>query len=146
MARGYILLVEDNPADEALTIRALRRHEMPVEIDVVRDGQEAIDYLLCEGAHADRDPFDMPQVVLLDLKLPKLSGHDVLRAIRANDRTRRLPVVVMTSSSQERDIQMSYDLGANSYVRKPVESGAFSDVVQQLGLYWLATNETSTGT
>jgi len=146
MARGYILLVEDNPADEALTIRALRRQQTPVEIDIVRDGQEAVDYLLCEGAHADRDPSEMPQFVLLDLKLPKLSGHDVLRAIRANDRTRRLPVVVMTSSSQERDIQMSYDLGANSYVRKPVDSGAFSDVVQQLGLYWLATNETSMGT
>lgn len=146
MARGYILLVEDNPADEALALRALRRHRMPVDIDVVHDGQEALDYLFCTGEHADRDPCELPQVVLLDLKLPKLGGHEVLRAIRADARTRRLPVVVMTSSSQERDIHESYDLGANSYVRKPVDSEQFSDVVQQLGLYWLITNETSAGT
>ncbi len=146
MARNYLLLVEDNPTDEALTLRALRRQDVPVQIDVVRDGQEALDFLFCEGDYTARAGCELPQVVLLDLKLPKLSGHDVLRALRANERTHTLPVVVMTSSSQERDIRESYDLGANSYVCKPVESDTFTRVVQQLGLYWMVTNETVAGT
>jgi len=139
-----ILLVEDNPADEALTLRVLERHNIANTVDVVRDGQEALDYLLCEGEHRHRSPCDLPQVVLLDLKLPKLDGHDVLRAIRRHERLRLLPVVIMTSSTEERDIATSYDLGANSYVRKPVDFEQFSEAVRQLGLYWLVLNQAPT--
>lgn len=140
-----ILLVEDNPADEELTLRVLRRHNIANTIDVARDGQEALDYLFCEGKYANREHCTPPQLVLLDLKLPKLDGHQVLRAIRQDERLRSLPVVIMTSSSEEGDIQTSYDLGANSYVRKPVDFGQFSEAVRQLGLYWLVLNETPRG-
>jgi len=136
-----ILLVEDNPADELLTVRVLERGRIANRINVARDGQEALDFLRCEGAHADRDPCDLPTVVLLDLKLPKLDGHEVLQAIRADERLRTLPVVIMTSSSEESDIKRSYGLGANSYVRKPVDFEQFSEAVRQLGLYWLVLNE-----
>jgi two-component system response regulator len=138
--RSTILLVEDNPDDEELTIRAFEVCKLTNEIVVVRDGMEALDYLFATGTHADRDPEQLPQVVLLDLNLPKVDGLEVLRRIRADARTRRLPVVVLTSSSEERDIIQSYDLGANSFVRKPVDFFRFIDAAQQLGLYWLVLN------
>lgn len=140
-----ILLVEDNPADEALTLRVLERHRIANTVDVVRDGQEALDFLFCAGEYADRDPCALPQVVLLDLKLPKIDGHEVLRAIRQDERLRQLPVVIMTSSTEEGDIATSYDLGANSYVRKPVDFEQFSEAVRQLGLYWLVLNQAPPG-
>jgi two-component system response regulator len=138
--RSTILLVEDNPDDEELTKRAFEVCKLTNEIVVVRDGMEALDYLFATGTHADRDPEQLPQVVLLDLNLPKIDGLEVLRRIRADARTRRLPVVVLTSSSEERDIVQSYDLGANSFVRKPVDFFRFIDAAQQLGLYWLVLN------
>jgi two-component system, response regulator len=138
--RSTILLVEDNPDDEELTKRAFEVCKLSNEIVVVRDGMEALDYLFATGTHADRDPELLPQVVLLDLNLPKIDGLEVLRRIRADARTRRLPVVVLTSSSEERDIVQSYDLGANSFVRKPVDFFRFIDAAQQLGLYWLVLN------
>jgi two-component system response regulator len=138
--RNTILLVEDNPDDEELTKRAFEVCKLSNEIVVVRDGMEALDYLFATGTHADRDPELLPQVVLLDLNLPKIDGLEVLRRIRADARTRRLPVVVLTSSSEERDIVQSYDLGANSFVRKPVDFFRFIDAAQQLGLYWLVLN------
>lgn len=136
-----ILLVEDNPDEVELTMRAFEINEFANEIVVVKDGQEALDYLFAEGAHAKRGSMAMPDVVLLDLKLPKLDGHEVLRRIRADERTNRLPVVVLTSSGEERDIGASYDLGANSFVRKPVDLDEFIKAVQQLGTYWLVRNE-----
>jgi two-component system response regulator len=136
-----ILLVEDNPDDEALTLRALKMNKIRNEVVVVRDGVEALDYLFGQGAHAGRDPSVLPQVTLLDLKLPKLDGLEVLRRIRADERTKRLPVVILTSSKEERDLLDGYELGANSYVRKPVEFGAFAEAIRQLGLYWLVLNE-----
>jgi len=136
-----ILLVEDNPDDEALTIRALRRSSIANRIEVARNGQDALDYLM------EDDPSrPLPCVILLDLKLPKLDGLDVLRAIRSTPRTRLLPVVILTSSSEEADIVDSYDLGANSYVRKPVDFEDFAKAVSHLGLYWLLINETFPGT
>jgi two-component system response regulator len=139
--RRSILLVEDNPDDELLTMRAFRRNHIVNDVDVVRDGQEALDFLLCSGAWSHRDPCDLPQVVLLDLKLPKIDGLEVLRRLRANDRTKSLPIVVLTSSSEESDIVASYDLGANSYVRKPVDFSEFCSAVKDLGMYWLMLNE-----
>lgn len=136
-----ILLVEDNPDDEALTLRALRRANVRNEVIVARDGVEALDYLFATGAHAGRDTSMMPQVVLLDLKLPRVDGLGVLRRLRADARTRLLPVVILTSSTEERDRIEGYKLGANSYVRKPVDFGQFAQAVQQLGLYWLLLNE-----
>jgi len=136
-----ILLVEDNPDDELLTLRALRKNKILNDVTVVRDGAEALDYLFGAGQYAGRDTRDMPQVVLLDLKLPKLDGLEVLRRLRADELTRRLPVVVLTSSDEEQDILASYDLGANSYVRKPVEFHEFIDALGQLGLYWLVLNQ-----
>ena len=136
-----ILLVEDNPDDEALTLRALRKNNIRNEVVVARDGAEALDYLFCRGAYADRDPSTGPQVVLLDLKLPKIDGLEVLRQLRANPQTRILPVVILTSSNEEQDLLQGYGLGANSYVRKPVDFGEFLDSVRQLGLYWLLLNE-----
>ncbi len=131
-----IMLVEDNPDDEALTIRALRRSNIANRIEVLRNGQDAVDYLL------SNDPDKpLPCVIILDLKLPKLDGLDVLRHIRGDTRTRLLPVVVLTSSSEEADIVESYNLGANSYVRKPVDFDDFAKAVSQLGLYWLLINE-----
>jgi two-component system response regulator len=142
MDQKTILLVEDDPNDEALTLRALQRNNIKNAVVVVRDGAEALEYLFAQGAYADRDANTLPQVVLLDLKLPKLSGLEVLRAVRADPRTRRLPVVLLTSSKEEQDVIAGYDSGANSYVRKPVEFGDFADAIRQLGLYWLVLNET----
>ena len=141
MRRKLILLVEDNPDDEALAIRALKKSNLANEIAVARDGVEALDFLFCEGSHTDRDPHDAPVVVLLDLKLPKVDGLEVLKKVKTDERTRRLPVVIMTSSSEEQDIVNSYDLGANSYIRKPVDFNQFTEAVAQLGLYWLVLNE-----
>ncbi len=136
-----ILLVEDNPRDEALTMRALQKSNIVNDVIVVRDGVEALDYFFGTGIYEDRDLSVMPQLVLLDLKLPKVDGLEVLRRIRADDRTRQLPVVVFTSSSEEEDVISSYSLGANSYVRKPVAFDEFLEATKQLGLYWLVLNE-----
>lgn len=136
-----ILLVEDNPDDRELTRRALESNGIGNEIVMARDGVEALDYLFCRGAWADRDPAVHPQVVLLDLKLPKVDGIEVLRAIRSDPRTALLPVIVLTSSLEDRDLLESYGSGANSYVRKPVDFAQFSEAVRQLGLYWLVLNE-----
>lgn len=134
---GAILLVEDNPHDEELTLRAFRRSGIANRVEVVRDGQEAIDRLLGAGAFAGTS---LPQLVLLDLKLPKIDGLDVLRSLRAADRTTLLPVVVLTSSVEEQDLVRSYRFGANSFVRKPVDFNQFADAVRQLGLYWMVLN------
>jgi two-component system response regulator len=142
MRQKTILLVEDNPDDEALTLRALRKSNIMNEVVVARDGVEALDYLFASGAHAERDPSRMPEFVLLDLKLPKVSGLEVLRRLRADERTKLLPVVVLTSSNEGRDILESYRLGANSYIRKPVDFTQFIEAVRQLGLYWLVLNIT----
>ncbi len=137
-----LLLVEDNPDDEALTLRALRKHNLANEIVVARDGQEALDFLFAEGKYSDRDASFLPQVILLDLKLPKIDGLQVLERIRAEKQTRHVPVVVLTSSNHEQDMIRSYDLGVNSYVRKPVDFEQFLEAARQLGLFWLVLNET----
>jgi len=141
MNHKMILLVEDNPDDEALTLRALNKSKIANKIVVVRDGAEALDYLFCTGAYTDRDPLDLPQVTLLDLKLPKVDGLEVLRRIRAEPRTRMLPVVILTSSKEEQDLVNAYSIGVNSYVRKPVDFSQFVNAIGQLGLYWLVLNE-----
>jgi len=141
MIDRIILLVEDNPDDQELTLRALKLNNILNEVVTVEDGAEALDYLFCEGEYADRDPNEMPQVVLLDLKLPKIDGLEVLRRMRADERTRLLPVVILTSSNEERDVAEGYGLGANSYVRKPVDFGEFREAVRNLGLYWLLLNQ-----
>lgn len=141
MSEKIILLVEDNPDDVELTLRALKKNNIVNSIAIARDGEEALEYLTATGKYADRSPADLPQVVLLDLKLPKIGGIDVLRAIRADPKTKLLPVVVLTSSSEEPDIITSYQLGANSYVRKPVDFNQFLEAVRQLGLYWLVLNQ-----
>ncbi len=141
MNEGNILLVEDNPDDEALTLRALKKSNITNKVDVVRDGVEAMDYLFAAGTYAGRDLSDPPAVVLLDIKLPKLDGLEVLRSMRADERTKLIPVVMLTSSTQEEDIVTSYKLGANSYVRKPVDFSQFAEAVRQLGLYWLLINQ-----
>jgi two-component system response regulator len=138
---NVILLVEDNPDDEALTLRALRKNNISNEIVVARDGVEAVDFLFGTGAYASRGPTVLPELVLLDLKLPKLDGFEVLRMLRGNQRTKLLPVVILTSSREQQDIVNGYGLGANSYVRKPVDFEQFVDSVRQLGLYWLVLNE-----
>jgi two-component system response regulator len=141
MSDRIILLVEDNANDEALTQRALKKANILNKVVVARDGALALDYLFAKGDFASRDPGEVPQVVLLDLNLPKIGGLDVLRAIRADPRTKLLPVVVLTSSKQDRDLVEGYSLGANSYVVKPVDFTKFSEAVRQLGLYWLVLNE-----
>jgi two-component system response regulator len=140
MIDNLILLVEDNPDDEELTLLALRQGKIPHDVMVARDGAEALDYLFGKGSYAGRD-VRLPRVIFLDLKLPKLGGLEVLERLRANPATALIPVVVMTSSSEEEDLLSSYRLGANSYVRKPVGFQAFSDAVQKVGLYWLLVNE-----
>ncbi len=141
MKNRALLLVEDNPKDELLTLRTLEKCNVANEIVVVRDGVEAIEYLFAQGNYSGRDVNDLPTVVLLDLKLPKIDGREVLRRIRADERTRLLPVVILTSSDEEKDIIASYKLGANSYVRKPVAFSDFSKAVADLGRYWLIANE-----
>ena len=136
-----ILLVEDNPNDVALTKRALDKSNIANEMVVASDGEEALDYLFCTGKFEKRDPCYMPVVMLLDLKLPKVDGLEVLRRVRADERTRFLPVVILTSSREERDVVSGYALGANSYIRKPVNFNQFADAIKQLGLYWLVLNE-----
>ena len=140
MTAKKILLVEDNPDDELLAIRALKKNNIANTIDVARDGEEALEYLFGTGKYAERDTSDQPQVILLDLKLPKIDGLGVLRRIREDERTKMLPVVVLTSSDEERDLIESYSLGANSYVRKPVDFDQFMEAIRQLGLYWLVLN------
>jgi two-component system response regulator len=139
--RSMILLVEDNEDDELLTLRALTRNNIKNEVVVARNGADALDFLFGTGAHAGRDLSVMPEVTLLDLKLPKISGLEVLRALRSNELTKLLPVVVLTSSLEEQDLIRSYGLGANSYVRKPVDFNQFTEAVRHLGLYWLILNE-----
>ncbi len=138
-----ILLVEDNPDDEALTLRAMHKNRLSNPVVVAHDGVEALDYLFATGEYSSRDASDLPAVILLDLKLPKLDGLEVLRRLRANEKTRLIPVVVLTTSNEERDIVNSYSLGANSYVRKPVDFEQFTDAVGKLGMYWLLINESA---
>jgi two-component system response regulator len=141
MREKIILLVEDNPDDVALTLRALKRNNILNEVVVAEDGVEALDYLFSKGKYAGRDATRTPIVVLLDLKLPKIDGLEVLKQIRDDERTRLIPVVILTSSSEEKDIINGYSLGANSYTRKPVDFNQFNEAVRQLGLYWLLWNE-----
>jgi len=140
MENKIILLVEDDPDDEALTLRALQKSNILNGVVVTRDGVETLDYLFGKGSYSGRDTSVMPQLILLDLKLPKMDGLEVLRRIRADKRTKLLPVVVLTSSKEERDLIQSYNLGANSYIRKPVDFVQFRKSVQQLGLYWMVLN------
>lgn len=141
MSHNVILLVEDNPDDEELTIRALKKNNIGNTVVVARDGEAAINYILGQGSYLGRDVLDLPQLVLLDLNLPKVSGLEVLKRIRADERTRLLPVVVLTSSREDEDMIKSYSLGANSYVRKPVDFAQFTEAVRTLGLFWLLLNE-----
>jgi len=136
-----ILLVEDSPEDAELTIRALRRNKIANEIQVAEDGAEALDFLFCQGAFKDRLPSQVPRLVLLDLKLPKIGGIEVLRAIRADERTRAIPVVVLTSSKEERDLIDGYRLGVNAYAQKPVDFEMFSETVRQIGMFWMLINQ-----
>lgn len=141
MNEKTILLVEDNPDDEELTLRALKKNNILNQVKIVRDGAEALDYLFCQGAYAGRDASLQPAVTLLDLKLPKVEGLEVLKRLRADERTRLLPVVILTSSREEQDLISGYRLGANSYIRKPVDFTKFMEAVRQVGLYWLMMNE-----
>lgn len=141
MDNKIILLVEDNPDDEALALRALKKNHILNEVVVARDGVEALDYLFGAGAYAGRDIGMMPQVTLLDLMLPKVDGLEVLRCLRADERTKLLPIVIFTSSKEEQDVIAGYSLGANSYIRKPVDFAELAEAIRQLGLYWLVLNE-----
>ena len=139
--KDTIMLVEDNPDDVQLTLRAFRKNKIANEVIVARDGVEALDYLFGTGTYAGRDTSDKPRIILLDLKLPKLNGMQVLERLRADDRTALIPVVILTSSKEEQDLMSSYRSGANSYVRKPVDFNEFVEAVRQIGLYWLLINE-----
>lgn len=141
MNAKVILLVEDNPKDEMLTLRALKKSGVLNEVTVTRDGAEALDFLFATGEYIGRNSADVPALILLDLNLPKIGGLEVLKTLRADERTKLLPVVILTSSDEEKDLIEGYARGANSYVRKPVEFNAFAGAVQQLGLYWLILNE-----
>ena len=141
MDNRIILLVEDNPDDVELTLRAFNKSNLQNPIEVVTDGASALDYLFCHGSYAERNSNLMPAVILLDLKLPKIGGLDVLKEIRNNPKTKLIPVVILTSSMEEQDLANSYRNGANSYIRKPVDFNKFIDSIQQLGLYWLLLNE-----
>jgi two-component system response regulator len=141
MIEPVILLVEDNPNDEELALRAFRKSKIANRIVVMRDGAAALDYLFARGIHAGRDASETPQVVLLDLNLPKLSGLDVLKELRADPRTKLLPVVILTSSKEDRDLAKGYELGANSYIVKPVDFTQFAEAVRQIGLYWMVLNQ-----
>jgi two-component system response regulator len=145
MSEKFIMLVEDNPDDEALTVRAFRKNNILNEVVVARTGAEALDILFGTGAHAGQPLNSRPAVILLDLNLPLVSGLEVLRRIRSEDRTRLLPVVILTSSKEEQDLMEGYRLGANSYVRKPVDFAEFLEATRQLGLYWLVLNEAPPG-
>jgi len=145
MKNKNLLLVEDNPQDEMLILRALRKINLANDVDVVRDGQQALDYLFREGEFADSGRLEPPMVVLLDIGLPRINGLDVLNRLRADERTKLLPVVILTSSDEERDRLRSYENGANSYVRKPLNFAEFAETVARLGVYWLATNEPPKG-
>jgi two-component system response regulator len=136
-----ILLIEDNPSDAGLTRRALEKARITNELVVAGDGQDALDYLWGAGAHAGRDVSELPMLTLLDLKLPRVSGLEVLRRVRSDPRTRRMPIVILTSSAEEQDVAAGYDLGVNSYIRKPVDFKQFAQAIEQLGLYWLVLNE-----
>ena len=140
-----ILLVEDNPSDEKLTLLAFRQHAFGHDVVVLRDGADALDYLFAAGPYADRDPAELPAVVLLDLKLPRIGGLEVLRRIRADERTRFVPVVVLTASREEQDVVRSYQLGANAYVRKPLDFTDFVEAARAIGTFWLMLNEPATG-
>lgn len=140
-----ILLVEDNPQDEMLIIRSLRKVNLANQVDVARDGQQALDYLFREGEFAGRGGPELPTVVLLDINLPRVNGLDVLERLRGDQRTRLLPVVILTSSDEERDRLRSYETGANSFVRKPLDFAEFAETVARLGVYWLATNKPPQG-
>lgn len=142
MKEKIILLVEDTSDDVTLTLRALKKSKILNEVIVVRDGVEALDYLFCQGPYASRDKNLLPAVILLDLKLPKLDGIQVLQRLRADERMRYVPVVILTSSKEQEDLLNGYKFGANSYIRKPVDFDQFTQAVQQLGLYWLLLNET----
>ena len=141
MSDKTILLVEDNPDDVTLTLRALKKNNLLNEVIVARDGVEALDFLFCEGNYANRAPEHLPELILLDLKLPKVDGLEVLKRIRAHGRTKLLPVVILTSSNEQSDIISGYELGVNSYIRKPVDFEQFIEAVRQLGLYWLVLNQ-----
>ncbi|HVE56047.1 MAG TPA: response regulator [Pyrinomonadaceae bacterium] len=142
MKKKIILLVEDNPDDELLMLRALTKNNIANDVIVTRDGVEALDYLFSTGKYGERDPNIIPELILLDLKLPKLDGLEVLKRIRADERTKLVPVVILTTSGEQKDIINSYDLGANSYVQKPVDFTEFVEATRQLGLYWLVINKT----
>jgi len=139
--KNHILLVEDNPTDELLTIEALKEHHIPIDIVVARNGAEALDYIFGEGKYAERKSVELPSFILLDLKLPKVSGLTVLKKIRSDKRTRIVPVVILTSSKEEQDMVESYTLGANRYIQKPVNYQEFSRVAEQLGVYWFTLNQ-----
>ena len=141
MTERVILLVEDSSSDEELTLRALKKNNIVNRVVVTRDGAEALDYLFAQGTHSSRNPDEVPQVVLLDLNLPKISGLEVLRRIRADERTKLLPVVILTSSQEDKDLVGGYASGANSYVVKPVDFTQFAEAVRQLGMYWLVVNQ-----
>jgi len=143
MRDKHILLVEDNPDDEALTLRALKKNNILNEVVVTRDGAEALDYMFAEGDFSQRNIHDLPEVILLDLKLPKIDGIEVLTRLRANEHTRKTPIVILTTSSEDVDVAKCYDSGANSYIQKPVDFDQFMEAVRQLGMYWLLLNQSA---